>query len=52
MTVILARGTTQPGNVGLVTGPLLFDALTAMLVKQLPQNLVLNLLSDASQGQQ
>ena len=32
MTVIFARGTTEPGNVGLVTtGPHFFDALTTML---------------------
>ena len=31
MTVIFARGTTEPGNVGLVTGPPFFDALTAMI---------------------
>lgn len=31
MTVIFARGTTEPGNVGLVTGPPLFDALNSML---------------------
>lgn len=31
MTVIFARGTTEPGNVGLVAGPPFFDALTAML---------------------
>lgn len=31
MTVIFARGTTEPGNVGLVTGPPFFDALKAML---------------------
>jgi hypothetical protein len=31
MTVIFARGTTEPGNVGLVTGPPFFDALNAML---------------------
>jgi hypothetical protein len=33
MTVIFARGTTEPGNVGLFTGPPFFDALTAMLGK-------------------
>ena len=31
MTVIFARGTTEPGNVGVVTGPPFFDALTSML---------------------
>ncbi|KAH8589771.1 cutinase-domain-containing protein [Bisporella sp. PMI_857] len=31
MTVIFARGTTEPGNVGVLTGPPFFDALTAML---------------------
>ena len=31
MTVIFARGTTEPGNVGLVTGPPFFDALSAMI---------------------
>lgn len=31
MTVIFARGTTEPGNVGLFTGPPFFDALTSML---------------------
>ena len=31
MTVIFARGTTEPGNVGLATGPPFFDALTAMV---------------------
>lgn len=31
MTVIFARGTTEPGNVGLVTGPPFFDALDSML---------------------
>ena len=31
MTVIFARGTTEPGNVGLFTGPPFFDALGAML---------------------
>jgi len=31
MTVIFARGTTEPGNVGLVTGPPFFDALTAII---------------------
>ena len=31
MTVIYARGTTEPGNVGLVTGPPFFDALSAMI---------------------
>ena len=31
MTVIFARGTTEPGNVGLVTGPPFFDALAATL---------------------
>jgi cutinase len=31
MTVIFARGTTEPGNVGLFTDPPFFDALTSML---------------------
>jgi Cutinase len=31
MTVIFARGTTEPGNVGLVTGPPFFDALSAII---------------------
>jgi cutinase len=31
MTVIFARGTTEPGNVGVVTGPPFFDALSAMI---------------------
>jgi cutinase len=31
MTVIFARGTTEPGNVGLVTGPPFFDAIQAMM---------------------
>ncbi|KAH7348496.1 cutinase [Rhexocercosporidium sp. MPI-PUGE-AT-0058] len=31
MMVIFARGTTEPGNVGLVTGPPFFDALEAMM---------------------
>ncbi|KAF2684258.1 carbohydrate esterase family 5 protein [Lentithecium fluviatile CBS 122367] len=31
VTVIFARGTTEPGNVGLVTGPPFFDALTEQL---------------------
>lgn len=31
MSVVFARGTTEPGNVGLVTGPPFFDALEAML---------------------
>lgn len=31
MTVIFARGTTEPGNVGLVTGPPFFDALSSMI---------------------
>lgn len=31
MTVIFARGTTEPGNVGLVTGPPFFDAIQAMV---------------------
>jgi len=31
MTVIFARGTTESGNVGLVTGPPFFDALSAMI---------------------
>ncbi|KAF4630176.1 hypothetical protein G7Y89_g7964 [Cudoniella acicularis] len=33
MTVIFARGTTEPGNVGVLTGPEFFDALTDMLGK-------------------
>jgi hypothetical protein len=33
MAVIFARGTTEPGNVGLVTGPPFFDALSAMIGK-------------------
>ena len=31
MTVIFARGTTEPGNVGLLTGPPFFDALSTMI---------------------
>ncbi|KAF2653706.1 carbohydrate esterase family 5 protein [Lophiostoma macrostomum CBS 122681] len=31
VTVIFARGTTEPGNVGLVTGPPFFDALSKQL---------------------
>ncbi|CAO2656490.1 Nn.00g052930.m01.CDS01 [Neocucurbitaria sp. VM-36] len=31
VTVIFARGTTEPGNVGLVTGPPFFDALSEQL---------------------
>ncbi|KPM40477.1 hypothetical protein AK830_g6084 [Neonectria ditissima] len=31
ISVIFARGTTEPGNVGLVTGPPFFDALSAQL---------------------
>jgi len=31
MSVIFARGTTEPGNVGLVTGPPFFDALMAIV---------------------
>ncbi|KAH8667578.1 cutA, cutinase A [Tricladium varicosporioides] len=31
MTVVFARGTTEPGNVGLLAGPEFFDALTDML---------------------
>ncbi|KAH6712380.1 cutinase [Leptodontidium sp. MPI-SDFR-AT-0119] len=31
MMVIFARGTTEPGNVGLVTGPPFFDALEAVM---------------------
>ncbi|RDW72922.1 hypothetical protein BP6252_06829 [Coleophoma cylindrospora] len=31
LTVIFARGTTEPGNAGLVTGPPFFDALNSML---------------------
>jgi Cutinase len=31
MTVIFARGTTESGNVGLLTGPPFFDALSAMI---------------------
>lgn len=31
MTVIFARGTTEPGNVGLVTGPPFFDAIEQIL---------------------
>lgn len=31
MTVIFARGTTEPGNVGLVAGPPFFDALSQMM---------------------
>ncbi|KAF4986086.1 hypothetical protein FDECE_16131 [Fusarium decemcellulare] len=31
VTVIFARGTTEPGNVGLVTGPPFFDDLTEQL---------------------
>jgi cutinase len=31
MTVIFARGTTEPGNVGLVAGPPFFDALSEQL---------------------
>ncbi|KAF6805587.1 cutinase [Colletotrichum sojae] len=31
VTVIFARGTTEPGNVGLVTGPPFFDALREQL---------------------
>jgi cutinase len=31
MTVIFARGTTEAGNVGLVTGPPFFDTLSAMI---------------------
>lgn len=31
MTVIFARGTTEPGNVGVVTGPPFFDAIQAMV---------------------
>lgn len=31
VTVVFARGTTEPGNVGLVTGPPFFDALKEQL---------------------
>jgi len=31
MTVIFARGTTEPGNVGILTGPPFFDALQSMM---------------------
>ncbi|KAH7356203.1 cutinase [Pyrenochaeta sp. MPI-SDFR-AT-0127] len=31
VTVVFARGTTEPGNVGLVTGPPFFDALSEQL---------------------
>jgi hypothetical protein len=31
MTVIFARGTTEPGNVGLLAGPPFFDALSTMV---------------------
>jgi hypothetical protein len=31
MTVVFARGTTEPGNVGLLAGPPFFDALKAMV---------------------
>ncbi|KAH8648168.1 cutinase [Tricladium varicosporioides] len=31
MTVVFARGTTEPGNVGVLAGPPFFDALTDML---------------------
>lgn len=31
ITVVFARGTTEPGNVGLVTGPPFFDALKEQL---------------------
>jgi cutinase len=31
MAVIFARGTTEPGNVGLVTGPPFFKALEGMI---------------------
>jgi len=31
MTVIFARGTTEPGNVGVLTGPEFFDALNTIL---------------------
>jgi len=31
MTVIFARGTTEPGNVGLLTGPAYFDAMEATI---------------------
>ena len=32
-TVIFARGTTEPGNVGILTGPPLFDALRDVVGK-------------------
>lgn len=31
MTVIFARGTTEPGNVGVFTGPAFFDAIQAKI---------------------
>ncbi|KAL8765144.1 MAG: hypothetical protein Q9194_006666 [Teloschistes cf. exilis] len=38
ITVIFARGTTEPGNVGTLTGPPFFNALDAVLGAQLVHN--------------